>query len=143
MIDHLVTDVIETSRSRIDQAEPASIDAVRNHDRALIALSPELQQVQLALKQFLRGHLYTHPRVERMTRRAHTTISALFEAFSDDFDLMPEEHAARARRAIDESGRSGAMRAIADYIAGMTDRFALQQYARVTGSDPESAPLLN
>jgi dGTPase len=143
MIDKLVTDVIETSQALVDRAGPASIEAVREQDGPLIALSTELHEVQTALKQFLRRELYTHPHVEKMTERAHATIADLFAAFRDDFGLMPEDHANRARAALDESGPSAAMRAIADYIAGMTDRFALQQHARITGSDSAAAPLLD
>ena len=143
MIDTLVTDVLRTSQNLIDEAGPASIDDVRQQDRLLIALSPELKEVHAALKQFLRRELYTHPHVENMTRRAHRTISGLFAAFSNDFDLMPADHADRARKAMQESGFSAAMRPIADYIAGMTDRFALQQHARITGTEANLSPLLD
>jgi dGTPase len=133
MIDRLVSDLIRTSREHIEHAAPSSIDDVRAAGRPLISLSDELAFGQLALKRFLRAELYTHPHIQKMTRRAHETITALFAAFSEDFELMPAKHAARAKQALAESGRSAAMRAIADYIAGMTDRFALEQRARITG----------
>jgi len=143
MINRLVTDLIQTSRDRIEQAAPRNIDEVRQLKRPLITLSAELSEVQMALKRFLRQELYTHPHVQKMTQRAQTTIAELFAAFSNDFDLMPEDHAARARKALDESGRSAAMRPIADYIAGMTDRFALQQHARIADAEAPRSPLVD
>jgi dGTPase len=143
MIDSLVTGLIETSRAHIERAAPRDIDDVRRQDRPLIALSEGLAEGQLSLKRFLRSELYTHPHVESMTRRAHETIAELFAAFRDDFDLMPPKHAARARAALDEAGISAAMRTIADYIAGMTDRFALEQRARVAGRASPDEHLLD
>ena len=143
MIDRLVTDLIQTSQARIEQAGPESTDDVRGQDRQLIALGDELAEGQASLKRFLRQELYTHPHVQEMTRQAQKTISELFAAFGEDFDMMPSEHAARAQRAMDQSGRSAALRTIADYIAGMTDRFALQQHARISGGDSQKPPLLD
>jgi len=129
MIDLLVTDLIDTSAQSIAAAGPATIDDVRRQPASLIGLRPDIAAGQLALKQFLRRELYAHPHVQQMTEAAHRTISDLFAAYSADFDLMPAEHAARARSALASGGESGAARMIADYIAGMTDRFALEQHA--------------
>jgi dGTPase len=142
MIGELVGDLIRTSSARIEAADPANIDDVRAESRPLIGLSDELTAVQASLKQFLRRELYTHPHVQQMTRRAHETISALFDALSSDFDLMPAEHAARAREALATSGRSAALRTVADYIAGMTDRFALQVRASLNESESAGDALL-
>ena len=131
LIDRLVTDLITASRERIEAAAPRSIDDVRGAGRPLIGLSVAEAEGQLALKQFLRRELYAHPHVGKMTLRAQQTISDLFAAFSEDFDRMPPEHAARARRASETGGKPAAMRIVADYIAGMTDRFALEQHARL------------
>jgi dGTPase len=134
MIDRLVTDLIETSHDRIMRAGPSSIEDVRRHERQLISLSDELGEGQASLKRFLRQELYTHPHVEEMTRQAHKTVSDLFAAFGGDFDQMPPEHSEQAQKALIEKGRSGALRVVADYIAGMTDRFALQQHQRILGA---------
>jgi dGTPase len=131
LIDRLVTDLIISSRERIEAAAPQSIDDVRRAGGPLIGLSDGEAAGQLALKQFLRRELYAHPHVGKMTRRAHQTITDLFAAFSGDFDRMPPEHAARARAAFESGGAAAAMRIVADYIAGMTDRFALEQHARL------------
>jgi dGTPase len=129
MINLLVTDLVRTSAAHIAAAAPASIDDVRRRGSTLISLSPDVAEGQLALKQFLRRELYAHPHVQQMTERAHATIRHLFASYSADFDLMPAEHAARAREAEVSDGESGAARIIADYIAGMTDRFALEQHS--------------
>ena len=131
LIDRLVTDLIIESRERIKAAAPHDIDDVRRAGGLLIGLSAAEADGQLALKQFLRRELYAHPHVGKMTERAQQTIGELFAAFSKDFDLMPAEHAARARSANDAGGTAAAMRIVADYIAGMTDRFALEQHARL------------
>jgi dGTPase len=126
MIGALVTDLVEASRARIEQAGLKSIDDVRALDSPLIGSSPELAQATLEIKHFLRENLYTHPHIRRMTESAHRTIERLFDAFINDLSLLPTEHAERARRAEGELGQSGSARIVADYIAGMTDRFALQ-----------------
>jgi dGTPase len=123
MIGELVADLVRTSAAEIAAAAPDSIDAVRALPRGLIAFSEPLKEAQLELKRFLRDSLYTHPHVQRMTAQAHDTVTFLFTALSADFKRMPDEHAARAAAAGDAAG---AARVVADYIAGMTDRFALQ-----------------
>lgn len=136
MIDELVTDLIDSSKQRIDAAAPGSIDAVRNLAVPLIGSSTELASAQHALKRFLHEHLYAHPRVARMTREARETITFLFSAFMENVDLMPDEHAERAKDDGTRHGEAGAARTVADYIAGMTDRFALQVRDRLAGGEP-------
>jgi dGTPase len=124
MIDTLVTNLVQSSAAAIAQAAPAAIDDVRAQDAPLICFSPRLAAAQRELKSFLRAQLYAHPHVGEMTQQAHDTVRLLFDSFMADIDLLPEQHAARARAAGGAEG--GAARVIADYIAGMTDRFALQ-----------------
>jgi dGTPase len=126
MIGELVADIVSTSKSAIDAAAPASIDDVRARGAPLIGFSAPLAAAQRTLKQFLRDSLYTHPHVEQMTDQAQETVRYLFAELSADYSRMPEEHAARARSAAEEFGPAGAARVVCDYIAGMTDRFALQ-----------------
>jgi len=131
MIGALVNDLIGTSQARIAQLGPQSIDDIRAHRGPLIGFSDPFVETQRALKQFLREELYRHPKVKRMTDRAQDIVVALFTAFFADFGRMPPEHAERARTAHDEYGQAGGARAVADYIAGMTDRFALQAHESV------------
>ncbi|MDX1561585.1 MAG: deoxyguanosinetriphosphate triphosphohydrolase, partial [Gammaproteobacteria bacterium] len=142
MIGALVTDLIKTSRAEIEKAAPQTIDDVRTQPKPLIGLSERFTEIQQSLKRFLRRELYAHPHIENMTRDAHETITLLFERFSADHSLMPPEHAARADRALASQGPAGAARTIADYIAGMTDRFALEQRAKLEPREARDRALL-
>ena len=133
MIGELVGDLIRSSEAAIADARPEHIDDVRALSRPLIGFSPPFVSAQSGLKQFLREELYTHPHVRRMTDNARETIRVLFEAFSADYARLPAKHAARAEAAEAAAGRAGAARVIADYIAGMTDRFALNMRERFEG----------
>jgi dGTPase len=126
MIGELVADLVRTSSAAIEAAAPRHIDDVRALPHGLIGFSEPLRAAQLELKRFLRESLYTHPHVQRMTAQAHDTVKFLFEALSADYDRMPEEHAVSAKTAAAAGDGAGAARVVADYIAGMTDRFALQ-----------------
>ncbi|MCX7627143.1 MAG: deoxyguanosinetriphosphate triphosphohydrolase [Methylophilaceae bacterium] len=122
MINAQITDLCTQSRRNIQEAAPCDIDAVRAQ-APLIAFSPTMQQEQLELKRFLRDNLYRHYRVNRMSNKAGRILRDLFHAFFDDPGLMPEEFQARAK--FDKP------RAIADYIAGMTDRYAILEHRRL------------
>jgi dGTPase len=126
MIGRLVADLVATSAAAIAAAAPRHIDDVRSLPRALIELSPGMREAQAALKGFLRDALYTHPRVRQMTEQARDTVRLLFESLTADYDRMPEEHAAEAKKLAATGDEAGAARVVADYVAGMTDRFALQ-----------------
>jgi dGTPase len=128
MIGELVADLINTSQHRIENFAPDSIDAIRDHNKPLISFSNAFLETQKTLKQFLREQLYRHPKVHSMTEKAHEIISVLFETFQSDYECMPPEHAQRAQQACDKSGTAAAARVVSDYIAGMTDRFALQAH---------------
>ena len=131
MIGELVTDLVRTSAAAIEAAAPRTIDDVRAQPQALIRFSGPTHEAQQALKRFLRDALYTHPHVRQMTQQAHDTVRFLFEQLMTDYGRMPDEHAARARDAAGRGGTTGAARVVADYIAGMTDRFALAYAAEL------------
>ena len=126
MIDVLVGDLVATSSGNVAAAAPRDIDAVRAAPAPLIGFSAPFVAAQLTLKEFLRLHLYAHPHVRQMTAQAHETVRSLFAAFMADLDRLPPEHAAHARDESRSAGPAGAARVVADYVAGMTDRFALQ-----------------
>jgi dGTPase len=126
IIDVLVADLIEASANSVLTAAPRDIEEVRSCPSPLIGFSRPFVETQKALKDFLRTHLYTHPRVQQMTRQAHETVHVLFDAFMADLELLPTEHAARAKGGERAEGKAGAARVVADYVAGMTDRFAIQ-----------------
>jgi dGTPase len=126
MIGRFVADLVQASAAAIAAAAPRHIDDVRALPHGLIEFSAPLREAQLKLKQFLRDSLYTHPRVRQMTEQAHDTVRLLFESLTADYDRMPGEHADNAKRLAAAGDEAGAARVVADYIAGMTDRFALQ-----------------
>ena len=125
-----VIDLVETSARALEEAAPPGIDAVRSHGAALITFSDNMREKNLELKRFLRTRLYRHYRVHRMTAKAVRTITALFDSFIDDPRLMPDEAQQQARRLEQAAGMEGRARAVADYIAGMTDRYAIAEYER-------------
>jgi dGTPase len=125
-----VIDLVETSTRKLGQAAPANLDAVRNHSGALIGFSDAMDEKNLELKRFLRTNLYRHYRVHRMSTKAAQTITALFEAFFRDLRLMPDEAREHVVLLEKSDGQNGRARAVADYIAGMTDRYAIAEYER-------------
>src|SRR6185295_11515507 len=126
LINTLVMDVTTHSRELLAAARPTDIDAVRAQRKPLIAFSPDIRRQATALKRFLYKNLYRHPRVYRNTVHAHAAIRVLFDAFMARPSLMPAEHLRKAKA----GGVTGRARAVADYIAGMTDRYALAEQER-------------
>jgi len=131
MINHLVSDLIETSAARLRAAGVSSAAEVRSLAAPLIGFGEETHELNQSLKSFLRERVYKHYKVRRMTSKARRVMTALFEAFLDDPALMPEEHAANAARLGAAHGDLGRARAVADYIAGMTDRYAIREHRRL------------
>jgi len=131
MINDVVTDLVEETRRRIAAAGPADIDAVRGVPGPLVAFSDGKYGEHLELKRFLRRQVYEHERVQGMREGAVRTLKDLFGAFFDDVALMPAEHRDIALRLESAQGRTGRARAVADYVAGMTDRYAFQEHQRV------------
>jgi len=131
MINHIVVDLIHTSQARIEAARPESIEEVRSQPKPLISLSDAAREEHAELMQFLRERLYRHYKVLRMTAKARRVLKELFEAFLTDIQLMPPEHREAAARGEDSQGTPGRARAVADYIAGMTDRYAILEHRRL------------
>jgi len=127
MIGTVVTDLIENTRNNLEQHKPASIDDVRRTGTAMVTMSDGIFAQHRALKNFLHKHLYSHEQKLAMTKKVQAMVSDLFSAFSNNIDLMPAQFASAAARQ-DEPGRA---RIVADYIAGMTDRFAIAEHERL------------
>jgi len=123
MLSELVRDVTDASSSRLAAHEPASADAARMGP-AMIAFSPDLATEMREVHAFLRRALYRHEKVVRTTEGAKRVVCELFDAYSDAPDQMPVDHA--WRRPLQQ--------VVVDYIAGMTDRFALKEHERLMGS---------
>ncbi|MEQ1525847.1 MAG: deoxyguanosinetriphosphate triphosphohydrolase [Gallionella sp.] len=122
MINTLVTDLIQQSERNLTAQKLTNIEDVRTAP-ALIAFSTEMNEQQRELKTFLRTQLYRHYKVMRMSTKAQRIISDLFGVFLSDNRLLPEQFQNQ-----NEAERS---RAIADYIAGMTDRYAIREHRRI------------
>ena len=131
MINRQVVDLVETSSRLLNAAAPGDIEAVRRHTESLISYSDDMRTQNLELKRFLRTHLYQHYRVHRMTTKAARVVSALFEAFIEDTRLLPDDAREDAQRLEAAQGIPGRARSVADYIAGMTDRYAITEYERI------------
>jgi dGTPase len=131
MIDYLVNDLIDASSASITAAAPAGVEDVRALSEPLLRFGTEVAAEHLELKRYLRQRLYHHYKVLRMTTKARRVVRELFDAMFEDVDLMPTEHQEAAQRMEAEDARPGRARAVADYIAGMTDRFAILEHRRL------------
>ena len=133
MINRQATDLLEASRAAIEAAHPGSPDDVRARRAPLIRFSAAMSEQHRELKQLLRRRLYHHYRVHRMSMKAQRIVKALFEVFFGDPRCLPHD----TQRRLDEQGGSEPERArvVADYVAGMTDRFAIAEYRRLFAVD--------
>ena len=129
MINKFVTDLTSESRRRISARALVDVDAVRSAP-PLISFSSDVKRLQQELQSFLRARLYRHYRVQRMANKARRIVRELFSAFLEQPSLLPPEYQDRAR--------DDAPRAIADYVAGMTDRYAIKEYRRIFAVDVSS-----
>ena len=123
MLSDQVYDVMQATRAALADHAPASVDEVRTMP-ALVRFSPAMRQASQQLKQFLMHHLYRHPQVMQTTDWARQVVKELFEAYMQQPSALPQPIAKD----------SDLPRAVADYIAGMTDRYATREHARLTGS---------
>jgi dGTPase len=131
MVDYLVSDLIMQSARNIEDANVESIDAVRDRQQPLISLSETVLEEHQELKRFLRTKLYNHPKVREVMDEARGTLKDLFDAYLRDPTLLPPEHQAVVLRADADGGVPARARVVADYVAGMTDRFAFTEKARL------------
>jgi dGTPase len=131
MINRLVSDLIDSSAERLRESGVLSIADVRAQSKPLIGFSDATRELNAGLKAFLREHVYKHYKVRRMTSKARRVVGALFDAFFNDPSLMPDEHKQTGARLELALGVAGRARAVADYIAGMTDRYAILEHRRL------------
>jgi dGTPase len=125
-IGAMVNDLIAESRTRIADAGVGRVEDVRAAGRALIGFSPAMATAERALKRFMYANLYHHPRQLEAASAAQRVVSALFAAYRSDPALLPEEWRLRL-----PEGEPAVSRHIADFIAGMTDRYAVSRYREV------------
>ncbi len=128
VINVLVTDLIAETRRRLEALGPADSDAVRKAKRPVVAFSPAMAEANLAIKDFLHARMYRHWRVNRQSSKARRVTEELFRLLHGDTTMLPDGWRSLA-------GESDGLRAaltVTDYIAGMTDRFALDEHRRLT-----------
>ena len=132
MIDYIVSDLIETSKDLIGKYKPASVDSIRECGKSLIKMSQTTEKEHNNLKKILRKNLYQHEQVNLMSQRATETVKYLFNIYMEQPIFLTDElhmKITKDSRIKDEQRKA---RIIADYIAGMTDRFALSEYKRIS-----------
>ena len=131
MINRQVTDVLDNSCKNITEKNITTVDGVRNAGIKIITFGEEMKKQNQELKHFLRLNLYQHYRVHRMTSKAEKVLRSLYEAFTGDNRLLPQTHYEKVIQARSDRGDSYSARIVADYIAGMTDRYAIKEYERI------------
>ncbi|MFN3292049.1 MAG: deoxyguanosinetriphosphate triphosphohydrolase [Gemmobacter sp.] len=133
----MVEDVIAVARNRLEAARPRSVEEIRAMEGTVIRFSKPLYQELKAIRSFLFTRMYRAPSVMAERARVSAVIADLFPLFMARPELLPQEWQQDVAAA---SGETALARIVADYVAGMTDRFALQEHARLLGSGPVAAP---
>jgi dGTPase len=124
IIDHCVRDLIATTRESLEEAAVRSVEDVRRAGRRLVAYSPGMQERVHELKDFLFANMYRHYRVVRMGDKAGRLLRDLFESYVNEPRQLPPHFQ-------DQIERDGVHRVVCDYIAGMTDRFAVDEHQKL------------
>ena len=131
LIDHMVNDLLTETNRRLTALAPQSAADIRGAGQPVVAFSDDMRQNDRALKDFLFERMYRHYKVNRMTAKVGRVMNALFEAYTVQPACLPPEWQASAMT----GDRRGLARVVADYIAGMTDRYALQEYRKLFDID--------
>ena len=126
-----ISDAISATAAALAERGIASVDDARAAVENIACFSDELRELNRELKAFLMKSFYRHPRVMRMSYKANHMLTALFNAFLEDPRMLPREIQARMSESLE-----GPQRALCDYIAGFTDRYAIEEYRRLF--DPEA-----
>ena len=127
LMGEMIEDLLEVTEANIAKSRPVSSAAVRALGRPLAGFSPRVSRKMSALKQYLFFRMYRHPRVVVSRERQKVVVGRLFTAYSGDPALLPKDWAAKCGAAGDTATRG----TVRDYIAGMTDGFAMQEYGRI------------
>jgi len=134
MINLVVTDLIENSRGLLRQSGVQGIEDVRRHPTSLIAFTAETRERSAELKRFLRRNLYAHEQVTHMMNESVKVVHELFTTFMQDPRLLPPQYQDKWHEPENAEDAARRARIVADYIAGMTDRYAVREHARLLGA---------
>ncbi len=132
VISAMVQDVLAQSKKNLARAKPKSVEDVHNAGEALIQFSAQMRENNRILQQFLSQHMYRHPRVIDIMGRAQRVIADLFNAYVNNETLLPKDW----RELAGAGEKRHTARHVCDFIAGMTDRYALDQHKRLFDLDP-------
>ncbi|CAI3957639.1 dGTP triphosphohydrolase (Dgt) (PDB:6OI7) [Commensalibacter communis] len=132
VINILVSDLKKQTALNIKELCPKNPDDIRYTKTGVVQFSSDIGHSNQEIRQFLYKNLYYHWRVKRMSRKGQLLVKELFEILSTNMDLLPTEWHSRLENALKTKYKSGAFRVVADYIAGMTDRYAMEEYQRLT-----------
>jgi dGTPase len=128
VIDAMVSDLIADTTKRLAKLDPASPDAIRKHRHRVVGFSPAMAEANQAIKDFLFARMYRHWRVNRMSAKARRLTEEVYRLLLADPSLLPDDWRARAG----ESGTQRCATIVGDYVAGMTDRYAMDEHRRLT-----------
>ena len=128
VINALVTDLITETSKRLAKLDPETSEAIRRHKQRVVSFSPAMADANHAIKDFLFARMYRHWRVNRMSSKAKRLINELYHLLNTDPTLLPDDWRARAG----EGGTQRCATTVADYVAGMTDRYAMDEFRRLT-----------
>ena len=131
MINLQITDFLEATNAHIKSIKPTCTADIKKLSSPIATYSDGMKEKTQFLKKTLRSNLYQHYRVHRMSSKAQLVIKSLFEAFIKDIRLLPTDTYKNTLKEYNASGDNGRAIAIADYIAGMTDRYAIREYERI------------
>ncbi len=131
MIGAMIEDVTAESRRRLAEIKPRSAENVRVAGRPLIGFSEEFREKEKPLREFLFQNMYRHPDVNRKMSLARRVVRKLFELYMEEPNVMPREWA----RGAEQPDRLESARMVCDYVSGMTDRYALEQFRRLFSVD--------
>lgn len=129
IVHALVSDVLSQTSLNLGRLDPASADDVRRAKAPVVCFSPLMDEANQRIRSFLFANLYRHWRVNRMSYKARHVVTALFDTLGASPSLLPDGWRQQALTASDEAGRR---RIVADYLASMTDRFAMEEHRRLT-----------
>jgi dGTPase len=132
VISAMVQDVLAETKKTVARVKPKSVNDVRGAGEVIARFSPQMQEYNRVLQQFLSQQMYTHPRVMDIMGRAQRVIDDLFGAYMDDEKLLPKDW----RDLAGAREKRHSARQVCDFIAGMTDRYALDQHKRLFDLDP-------
>ena len=127
LIDRMIGDVVEESQRRLDAVQAKSVGDIRRHGSAVIGFSASMREHERGLRRFLFDHMYRHYRVNRMASKARRIVHELFQLLLAEPQCLPTEWQAQAKG----TGNQETARVVADYIAGMTDRYAQDEHYKL------------